>query len=46
MGNAVGDPIGPVLGEAVLLGEGPEAAGDDGDLHHDVRLVGADVVPP
>ncbi len=46
IGGAVGDSVGPILGEAVLLGNGLEALGANGDLHGDVGLVGAGVVAP
>ena len=46
MGGAVGDPVGPVLGEPVLLGDGAQAAVHHGHLHQDVRLVRPDVVAP
>ena len=46
MGGAVGDPVGPVLGQPVLLGHRPQPRPHHGHLHHDVGLVGADVVPP
>ena len=43
---AEGDSIGPVLRQAVLLGHGLKSGGADGDLHQDVRLLGARVVLP
>ena len=46
MGSAVGDAVGPVLRQPVLLGDRPEARPHHRHLHHDVRLVRADVVPP
>ena len=44
--DAEGDPMRPVLGEAVLLGHGLEALRRDGQLHQDVGLVRARVVAP
>lgn len=46
VGGAVGDPVGPVLGQPVLLGDRPQPRPHHRHLHHDVRLVGADVIPP
>ena len=46
MCSAVGDAVGPVLRQAMLLGDRPEARPHHGHLHHDVRLVRAYVVPP
>ena len=46
MGGAVGDPVGPVLGQAVLLGHRLQARPHHRHLHQDVRLLGADVVSP
>ena len=46
VGGAVCDPVGPVLGQTVLLGHRPQARPHHSHLHHDVRLVRADVVPP
>jgi hypothetical protein len=46
IGIAEGDSVGPVLGQAVFLGDGLQAWGADGDLHQDVRLLGAGVVLP
>lgn len=44
--GAVGDAVGPVLGEAVLFGEPLEAGVGDGQLHHDVGLRRLLVVAP
>lgn len=44
--GAVGDAVGPVLGEAVLLGEALETGVGDGELHHHVWFCGLLVVPP
>ena len=46
MSSAVGNSVGPVLGEAMFLGDRPQPRAHHRDLHHDVRLVRADVVPP
>ena len=46
VGGAVGDPVCPVLGQPVLLGDGPQPRAHHRHLHHDVWLVRADVVPP
>ena len=46
MSYTVGNPISPVLGESMLLGDGSEPAVDHGHLHDYILLVGADVVPP
>jgi len=46
MRSAIGDPVRPVLCQPMLVGVGPEAGADHRHLHHDVGLVGADVVPP
>lgn len=44
--GAVGDAVGPVLGEAVLLGDAFEAGVGDGQLHDHVRFGRLVVVPP
>lgn len=44
--GAIGDAVGPVLGEAVLFGEPFEAGVGDRQLHHHVWLCGLLVVPP
>ena len=44
--RAVGDPVGPVLGQPVLLGHRPQAGPHHRHLHQDVRLLRADVVSP
>ena len=46
VGGAVGDPVGPVLREAVLLRHRLQPGRADRQLHHDVGLVGANVVAP
>ena len=46
VGRTVGDPVGPVLRQAVLLGHRPQARPHHRHLHQDVRLLGADVVSP
>ena len=46
VGAAVGDAVGPVLGEAVLLRHRLQPGRADRQLHHDVGLVGAHVVAP
>ena len=46
VGGAVGDPVGPVLCEAVLLRHRLQPGGADRQLHHDVGLVRAHVVAP
>ena len=43
---AEGDPVGPVLGEAVFLSHGFESGRADCHLHQDVRLLRARVVLP
>ncbi len=37
VGGAVGDPVGPVLGEPVLLGDGPQPAPHHRHLRHHIR---------
>ena len=46
VGGAVGDPVGPVLGEAVLLRHRLQPGGAGRQLHHHVGLVRAHVVAP
>ena len=43
---AEGDPVGPVLGESVLLRHSFESGSANGHLHEDVGLLGARVVLP
>lgn len=45
-GGAVGDPVGPVLRETVVLGRGGQAAPRHRQTHRHVRPVAADVVAP
>lgn len=44
--GAVGDAVGPVLREAVLLREALQAGVGHRELHHDVRLRGLLIVSP
>jgi len=46
MSYTVGNPVRPVFCESVLLGNSSEPTVDHGNLHDDILLVGADVVPP
>ena len=46
VGRTEGDPVGPVLSQAVLLRHRPQPGPHHCHLHQDVRLLRADVVSP